>query len=217
MVLGVGVGPRHARLLAGGTCCRDDGLSGQGALTELGGGWRSGGAVLRGTVAPEAEGESSCWTQEPSFQPRPRAPAPALLFPLPATSPTAQGHCAGSSFDSVAAELPGRAGVLAGAPGAGAFMTLRAAPGAGGGGQAAGPFLLRGPFFPFVGGRTQPLLVTLTVQLGPQAPSPLLVTLRQEQGREPASQAPGSQTGPTLGERGEGGRPASSSPGRKGK
>lgn len=177
-----------------------------------------GSAVLRGTVAPEVGG-GLCWPWGPSFQPRPRAPAPALLFPPPATSPTAtaQGHCAGSSFDSVAAELPGRAGVLAGAPGAGAFMTVRAAPGAGGGGQAAGPFLLQGPFFPFVGGRTQPLLVTLTVQLGPQAPSPLLGTLRQEQGREPASQAPGSQTDSTPGERGVGGRPASSSPGRKGR
>ena len=35
----------------------------------------------------------------------------------PVTSPTAQGHCAGNSFDSVAAELPGRAGVLLRAPG----------------------------------------------------------------------------------------------------
>lgn len=84
----------------------------------------------------------------------------------------------------------------------------------GAGGRALPP---AGPLLPICGRKDPPLLVTLTVQLGPQAPSPLLVTLRQEQGREPASQAPGSQTGPTLGERGEGGRPASSSPGRKGK
>lgn len=233
-----GGGPEtHEAPCWGGTCCQDDGFAGQGALTELGGGW-SRGRGAEGDGVPRSRGGSSCWPWRPSFQaseslqssrPRPGALAPHRCSQPPAKSHTAQGHCAGNSFDSVAAELPGRAGVLAGCSGRRGLYDTAGGAGRRGwaslcsiclhpGGQAAWALPPAGPLLPICGRKdpTPPCnSYSLARSLKPS--SPLLVTLRQEQGREPAFQAPGSQTDPTPGELGVRGMPGSGSPGRKGR
>lgn len=86
------------------------------------------------------------------------------------------------------------------------------------GGQAAWALPPAGPLLPIYGRKDPtPPCNSYSPARSPKPSSPLLVTLRQEQGREPAFQAPGSQTDPTQGELGVGGMPGPSSPGRKGR
>lgn len=205
--------------LLGGTCCQDDGFAGQGALTELGGGW-SRGRGAEGDGVPRSRGGSSCWPWRPSFQaseslqssrPRPGALAPHRCSQPPAKSHTAQGHCAGNSFDSVAAELPGRAGVLAGCSGRRGLYDTAGGAGRRGwaslcsiclhpGGQAAWALPPAGPLLPICGRKdpTPPCnSYSLARSLKPS--SPLLVTLRQERAGSQHSRPQGPRPTPPRG------------------
>ena len=219
--------------MLGGTCCQDYGFAGQGALTELGGGWQWGRGA-EGDGGPSSGGAARAGPGGPA--PRPASPSQAAgpgpglpsapLFPTPSDVSHSPGSLCWKQFRFCGRRAPRQGGRAA--PGAGAFMTAGGAGRRGWaglcsiclhpGGQAAWALPPAGPLLPIYGRKDPtPPCNSYSPARSPKPSSPLLVTLRQEQGREPAFQAPGSQTNPTPGELGVGGMPGPSSPGRKGR